>query len=143
MPVPQIDVSQIRMQSTEKTVNRSKMQTAGDFRTALAASQPGTVTGLQVSGLPKEAAITNAAITGSTTALAGGAGLPYTGGLDAELAPGTGLTQFDLIEKMRSTNMELIGLQATVQNMSLQTETVAGINKAKFDAGKDVVQSMR
>lgn len=142
MPVPMIDPAQIRMQSSGKSIARPKASTAADFRTALAASQPGTVTGLQVSGLPKEAAITNAAITGSTNALAG-AGMPYAAGLGDDLAPGSGLSQFDLIEKMRMNNMQLINLQASVQNVSLETELVANVQKAKFDASKDVIQSMR
>ena len=142
MPVPMIDPAQIRMQTGDRSVSRPKMQTAADFRTFMSASQPGTVTGLQVAGLPKEASITNAAIVGSTNALSG-AGVPYGMGMGSEIAPGSGVTQFDLIEKMRMTNMELIGLQASVQNVSLQTETIASINKAKFDAANFTIQSIK
>ena len=93
-------------------------------------------------GMPAAASMTPA--FGQSTALPGLAGhSPQTHGLanpGTEIAPGTGMTQFQLMEVMNQNNLKLIELQAIMQSNMQTWNTKSNILSADHRAKMSMIE---
>ena len=86
----------------------------------------------------------------STVGYGTGTGTGYTGGSDAPLGYGGSsvptdpfLQQDYLLNKMRDTNLQMIGIQAEVQQINREFTTISNVMKAKHDTQIGTIRNFR